>query len=211
MTPYSKKKIQNTYSKVTWIYNVWSFLTESKAHNQALQFGAIKNKESILEVAVGTGSFFEKILQLNPSGKNIGLDISDSMLKIARKRLKNYKNFRLISADAARIPFKANSFDLLINNYMLDLLPDQDHVPILKEFKRVLKPNGRLVVTTMAKARNWYSRPWHAIAKTPLLTGCKPFDLRNKIIKSGFVIKKSKYITQNTFPSLVIYAKLEFL
>jgi len=205
---YTKTDIENAYSKVAWIYDVWSKLTESKALRKALNFASINDGESILEVAVGTGSLFEQIINLNPNGRNEGLDISESMLRKARIRLKNYKNFNLIHEDAYNLPYENDTFDVLVNNYMFDLLPWEDYVDILQEFKRVLKPNGRLVITTMTDGREWYSKIWNVIArKAPsLLTGYRPVNLELIMKNVGFSVEKTEYITQNTFPSLVIYA-----
>jgi ubiquinone/menaquinone biosynthesis C-methylase UbiE len=205
---YSKTNIEKVYSKVTWIYDVWSKLTESKALRKALEFASIESGESVLEVAVGTGSLFEQIINLNPNGRNEGLDISESMLKKARIRLSKYKNFNLIHGDAYKLPYDDDTFDVLVNNYMFDLLPSEVYPSIFQEFKRVLKPNGRLVITTMTEGKEWYSRMWNIVArKAPsLLTGCRPVNLESIIKNVGFSVEKSEYITQNTFPSLVIYA-----
>jgi len=206
---YNKSTIENTYSKVAWVYDIWGQLTESRALRRALKFASVKNGESVLEVAVGTGRLFEQIVNSNSDGRNEGLDISKSMLQKAKKRLKKYDHFNLVHGDSSSLPYDANTFDGLINNYMFDLLPDEDYPIILNEFKRVLKPGGRLVITTMTNGNRWYSRIWDVIArKVPsLLTGCRPVNLESIISNTGFTIEKSEYITQNTFPSLVIYAK----
>ena len=205
---YSKSRIQKDYAKVAWVYDFWSFLTETRALKKSLEFAEIKDKEAVLEVAVGTGRAFKKIVELNPNGRNEGIDISEDMIKVARKRLRKYKHFKLKRGEAGKLPYKSNSFDILINSFMLDLLPEKDYKAILKEYKRVLKKNGRVVITTMTNGREWYSRFWDMVARKfpAVLTGCRPVDLEKEIKKAGFTIEKSEYITQNTFPSLVIYA-----
>ncbi|MBS3168636.1 methyltransferase domain-containing protein [Candidatus Woesearchaeota archaeon] len=206
---YNQSNIENSYSKFAWMYDLWSNLTESKAFRRVLEFISIKDGESILEIAVGTGILFEQIVRLNPKGRNEGLDLSESMLKKARIRLMKYKHFNLIHGDASRLPYNSNTFDILVNNYMLDLLPSEDYLSILREFKRVLKPGGKLVITTMTNGKEWYSKIWDFVAKIApsLLTGCRPVNLRSIIKSSGFKLEKSEYLTQNTFPSLIIYAR----
>ena len=70
------------------IYDIWGNLTESRARNRALELAEIKNGQNILEVAVGTGLAFYEIVKRNPDGTNIGVDISEGMLKRAEKRLR---------------------------------------------------------------------------------------------------------------------------
>lgn len=205
---YEKSEIEKAYSKVAWFYNAWSTLTESKALKKALEFASVKNGELVLEIAVGTGKLFEEIVKLNPRGRNEGLDISEPMLKKARKRLKEYEHFNLVYGDASRLPYDDDTFDVLINNYMLDLLPEKDHKLLLNEFRRVLKPGGRMILTTMTFGRTPASRIWDALSRNfpSLFTNCRPLNLETKVKENNFRIKKVEYISQNTFPSLVIYA-----
>ena len=66
---------QKSYKKVVWFYDLWSLLTESKAAKKVIDFAGIKGGETILEVACGTGVVFEQIVQMNPNGQNIGIDL----------------------------------------------------------------------------------------------------------------------------------------
>jgi ubiquinone/menaquinone biosynthesis C-methylase UbiE len=63
-----------------------AYLTESKARDRCLEIAAIQDGESVLEVAVGTGLAFERILKANPSGRNEGIDLTEAMLNRAEKR-----------------------------------------------------------------------------------------------------------------------------
>jgi ubiquinone/menaquinone biosynthesis C-methylase UbiE len=44
-------------------------------------------------------------------------------------------------------------FDVVMNQYLLDILPVEEFIPILSEFKRVLKNGGRLIPASMTKER----------------------------------------------------------
>lgn len=206
----SKEKTRKDYSKVAWFYDLWGLLTESKANKKLIELAQIKDGENILEVAVGTGKIFTKIVMNNQSGKNEGIDLSPSMLAYAAKKLEKFdkKSFNLQVGDAYEIPFNDNTFDLLINNYMLDLLPEKDFIKILNEFKRVLKPNGRIVISTMSFGVKWRNKFWHWLAKyfPNVLTGCRPISIHNYLEKTGFANIKTEQISQNTFPSEIIYA-----
>jgi ubiquinone/menaquinone biosynthesis C-methylase UbiE len=202
----SKDEVRQIYARLSKTYDIWSSLTEQKATTRALELARIRNGEKILEVAVGTGQVFEKILSLNADGRNEGIDLSPAMLAKAEKRLSGrFSGYSLKVADAFSLPFPDETFDLIVNNYMFDLLPEQDFSRVLREFKRVLKPGGRVVITTMTMGKRWYSRIWDRIARsTDLLAGCRPVSLVEDITRFGFQNIHVEYISQFTFPSLVI-------
>ena len=205
---FSENEVKDSDSKVAWFYDFWCWLTESKAAKKVIEIADIKDGESILEVAVGTGLVFKEILKRNPSGINKGIEISPSMLSRANKRLSklNNSNYKLEIGNAYHLPFKDNSFDLVVNNFMIDLLPEKDFEKILSEFYRVIKPSGRAVISTMAFGQKWYNKFWHWIArKLPdLLTGCRPVSIVHNLKEVGFIIEKTEQISQNTFPAEVI-------
>lgn len=204
-------KIKQDYSKVAWIYHFWGSLTESRAAEKVIEFALLNNNRKVLDVAVGTGMLFKKIVLKNEDGFTEGIDISPAMLKHAEKRMaeSGINNFALKEGNAYNLQYDDNSFDVVINNYMLDLLPEEDFTKILGEFYRVLKPGGRIVISSMATGDNWNNKLWFKISKKfpRLMTNCRPVSLKRNIIKSGFHNLHSVYINQNTFPSEVIKAE----
>ena len=162
----------------------------------------------MLEVATGTGLAFERILRANPSGRNEGIDLTEAMLARARKRAAKLgvKNYRLRMGDAYALDFPDGEFDLLINNYMFDLLPQQDFIGVLTEFRRVLRPGGRLAMVNMTKGERWYNRIWERIYRLnpAWLGGCRGVYVLPAMEKCGFVDTKREYISQMTFPSEVL-------
>jgi len=206
-TPSSTKR---NYKNVVWFYNFWSWLTESKAAKQVLNFAEIKDNETVLEVACGTGIVFEEIVKQNPKGKNIGIDLSPHMLAKAEKCLQKYdaKYFELKQGDVFKLNFKENTFDVLINNFMIDLMPAETFDSIAQTFYKLLKPNGRLVIATFSFGTKGVHKFWLWVAKTfpSLLTGCRPVSFKSHLLKAGFKIEQEKELSQNTFPSQVISA-----
>jgi ubiquinone/menaquinone biosynthesis C-methylase UbiE len=140
-----KGKVPETYRRIASLYDAWAWLTESRARKRCLELAAIQDGESVLEVAVGTGLAFERILEVNPSGRNEGIDLTDAMLARAERRAAQagHTNYRLRVGDAYALDFAEDSFDVLINNYMFDLLPEPDFPRVLGEFRRVLRACGR--------------------------------------------------------------------
>lgn len=203
-----KSEVPDTYRKVAPVYDLWAWLTESKARDRCLELAAIQDGESVLEVAVGTGLAFEKILRATPSGKVEGVDLTHEMLNRARRRAAatGLSNFRLSIGDAYDLDFADNSFDVLINNYMFDLLPERDFSVVLAEFSRVLRPRGRLVMVNMTVGQRWYNAVWTRIynLNPALLGGCRGVSLLSHLESTGFREPKREYLSQFTFPSEVI-------
>jgi len=198
------------YKKVAWFYNAWSWLTEKKAAGKVIEFAGIEDGKKILEMACGTGVVFEQIVKKNPGGVNVGIDLSPVMLNKAKKRLKKRSgNFELREGDVFDSGFEDNSFDIVINNFMVDLMPMESFDRIAREFHRLLKPGGVLAISTFSFGKKRINRIWFRVAKhfPELLTGCRPVSFSENLISAGFSIEKDLEISQNTFPSEVIKAR----
>lgn len=206
-----KNKTKTTYSKVVWFYDLWSWLTERKTHKYVIKLSEIKDGETILEVACGTGAVFEQIVKKNPNGENMGIDLSPEMLHKAIRRLKKAKfyNFQLEKGDVLQLDYEDNKFDLIVNNFMVDLMPFDTFDQIAEEFYRLTRPNGRVVISTFSFGKKKINKFWFWVAKKfpEILTGCRPVSFKDNLIKAGFEIEKSIEISQNTFPSEIIKAR----
>ena len=204
-------KTKTNYGKVVWFYDFWSWLTESKAAMSVIKFSEIKDGETVLEVACGTGVVFELIVKQNPNGENIGIDLSPDMLNKAKKRLKKLKSnhYEFREGDVLKLDFNDNSCDLVVNNFMVDLMPFATFDKIAEEFYRVTKPDGRVVISTFSFGKKKINKFWFWVAKKfpDILTGCRPVSFKENLVKAGFEIEKSIEISQNTFPSEIIKAR----
>ncbi len=207
----SEDKTKKEFKQVIWFYDFWGRLTESKAANVVLKLANIKNGNKVLDVACGTGEMLKKIIKQNPDGKNVGIDLSPDMLKKAAKKLEKYgnKNFELHEGNALHLNFPDNNFDLLINSYMVDLLPVVYFDKIASEFYRVLKNNGNVVISTFSFGTKNIHKFWYWVAKRfpKLLTGCRPVQFKQNLINAGFEIESEFEISQNSFPSQIIKAR----
>jgi ubiquinone/menaquinone biosynthesis C-methylase UbiE len=203
-----KSEVTKVYRGVAPIYDIWSMLTESKARNRCLELADIRDGQKILEVAVGTGSAFVEILKRNPHGSNIGIDLTTEMLSRAKSKAEKLGigNYSLEVGDAYALPYPNETFDLVLNNYMFDLLPEQDFPTILEGFFRVLKPGGKLVMANMTKAECWCSSFAELIyrVKPSLMGGCRGVYLLPYLESTGFKGMQREYISQMTFPTEVL-------
>jgi ubiquinone/menaquinone biosynthesis C-methylase UbiE len=205
----AKEQVPGVYDRVAPIYDLWAWLTEGKARRRCLELAAIRDGENVLEVAVGTGLAFTDILEANPTGRNEGIDLTRAMLARAEKKAarSGARNYRLRVGDAYALDYPDDSFDVLVNNYMFDLLPERDFTAVLDEFRRVLRPGGRLAMVNMTQGERWYNGLWrHVYAMNPaLLGGCRGVSLLPFLRECGFEQTTREYVSQFTFPSEVVF------
>lgn len=202
--------IGTVYDKIAPLYDVWGIMAESRARNRALSLAQIKDGQAILEVAVGTGLAFSEIVKKNPNGTNTGVDLSPGMLEKAQKRVSRLSaaNYSLGTGTAFDLRVEDESVDTLVNSYMFDLIPFDDMDRIIKEFRRVLKKEGKLILVNMTQGEGWGSKVYDLIyAMSPeLMGGCRGVSLSEKLQANGFKVESREYIQQLLFPSEVILA-----
>jgi ubiquinone/menaquinone biosynthesis C-methylase UbiE len=205
-----QNQIGSVYDNIAPIYDIWGKLTESHARNRAIELAAIKDGQTILEVAVGTGLAFYEIVKRNPNGVNIGIDLSQGMLAKAKKRLSRLSetNYSLDVGTAFDLSIENESIDILLNNYMFDLIPFEDMNKILLEFKRVLKKNGKIILVNMTEGERFGSRIYDFIYKISpkIMGGCRGVKLTERLEQYGFKVEAREYFQQMLFPSEVILA-----
>ncbi len=103
----------------------------------------LQKGQRVLEVGVGTGLS----LPLYPSGVSVvGIDLSESMLSKAHARLKSHPPLahveELRCLDAQEMDFPDKSFDIVVAMYVASVVPNPEK--LVKEMRRVCKPNGKL-------------------------------------------------------------------
>ena len=205
-----QEEVRKLYDRTAWFYDAWAILTESKSQKRAIEIASIQNGTSILDMAVGTGRLFREIMKRNSSGHNYGIDISQGMLAKAKNKLSKQENqnYSLEIGSAFDIKMDDGSIDTLFNNYMFDLIAFNQMGDIIKEFKRVLKPSGKLVLVNMTKGENFGANFYEFIYRISptLMGGCRGVQQTNLLTQHGFQVKSREYIQQMLFPSEVILA-----
>jgi ubiquinone/menaquinone biosynthesis C-methylase UbiE len=206
----SQDEAAGLYDRLSGVYDLWGKLTESRARNRALELAGIGNGLSVLEVAAGTGLAFVEIAKRNPDGRNVGIDISQGMLEKAERRLNRagLSNYSLSLGSALDIQHENETFDVLLNNYMFDLLDENDWPQVLQEFHRVLKPGGKLVLANMTLGERAGSGIYESLyhLSPSLMGGCRGVRLSGPLADHGFEVKSREYHQQALFPSEVILA-----
>jgi len=206
----SQDEVRNVYNRIAPVYDLWGTLTETRARQRGIELAGIQDGEWILDVAAGTGMILTEVVLRNPNGKTAAIDISEGILQRARAKLKDTRaQVELKQGSAFEIPFPAGTFDLLINGYMFDLMPQVSFPQILAEFKRVLKTEGRLVLINMTEGERWGSHfyEWLYHQSPALMGGCRGVKLTGPLEQAGYQVLTREYRQQLIFPSEVILAK----
>ncbi len=135
--------IQTEYSRLAPRYDRrWSFYINATIQ-KTINCLDLKPQERILDLGCGTGTLIQSLLTLVPEAEIVGLDCSDAMLSVARQKLPNSVELHLGSADS--LPFPSENFNLVISTSAFHYFCNPSLV--IQEAKRILKPNGCLVIT----------------------------------------------------------------
>jgi 2-polyprenyl-3-methyl-5-hydroxy-6-metoxy-1,4-benzoquinol methylase len=148
-------------------------------------------KNNVLDIGCGFGHFMSA---LQKSNFTVGIDNNAVTVKIGKKKL-SIEN--ILVSDATYLPFKQNSFDWIIANQILEHLESPEK--FLMEIWNVLKPDGRLFLTT--PNRLVYLRPrtpkkmvlgllgWYKIDPTHIKEYTS-WELKKLLAKNNFKIER---------------------
>lgn len=100
----------------------------------------------LLDVGCGTGRFLDFAKQAWPRLPVLGLDMSEAYIREARRHLSRWGWLKLIVGNGEALPVPDASQDAVTSIFMFHELPPKVRRTIFREFARVLKPGGRLVV-----------------------------------------------------------------
>lgn len=146
-----------------------------------------------LEIGTGTGVMPCWLGPLNK--KMICVDFSANMLKIAKKNCKNFPNIKFIKADLNFLPFKKNTFDLVIKRLASDNL---------KEVRRVLKQNGSFLNFTNGQKDGKELKEMFGLSLHESTQ-----EYRKKLLNYGFTLKLSKkFLFKEIYHDLKILIKI---
>ncbi len=108
--------------------------------------GRDQRRLKLLDVGCGTGRFLDCFKQAWPRLPALGVDMSEAYVAEARRHLKHWCWINLIVAKGEAIPLENDSQDAVTSIFMFHELPPKVRRIVFREFARVLKPGGRLVV-----------------------------------------------------------------
>jgi len=141
---------------------VWGFAGDCDPVGKALALLPGQFDGVLLDVPVGTGIFTASLYRRYPSATIIGVDISMNMLQKARARFgeQGVNNVHLIKADAAHLPIRDATVDMVLSMNGWHAFADKQGT--IAQMRRVLRPGGKLIacgyVRGARRASDWFVR-----------------------------------------------------
>ena len=119
----------------------------------------LQKNQRIADIGSGTGLFAELLLQ--EKYEVVCIEPNEEMRKAAEKRLSHYKTFSSFSQRAEHTSLDAHSIDLIV---VATAFHWMEPVATKKEFKRILKPNGNIVlIWNIRKTDNPFLKEYHLL------------------------------------------------
>jgi len=131
-----------------FVVQFMAFGQARRLRRKSIDAAQIKPGECILDVGCGTGDLtLLAKAQAGSTGQIYGIDAAPEMIDVARSKAARAKaevDFRV--AVIERLPFPAESFDVVLSSLMMHHLPADLKPQALSELRRVIKPGGRLLI-----------------------------------------------------------------
>ena len=206
------QRTRRVYDRMAAVYPLSTMFFHSRAHRCALAASGIRDGMRVLEVATGSGEMFRRLVQANPRGATVGVDLSPNMA--ARTQRHARRDFPSASAhcqavDARHMPFRDAAFDAVVCCYLLELLSADDIVRTVREFHRVLRERGTLSLVLIGQNTAVFNGMYRMVGKVaPAFWGRQVEQSIPEVIEAiAFRIEQDHMVKQTGYPSRVLVAR----
>lgn len=169
-------------------------------------FGMVPPNATVLDIGCGNGRLYQELAKNQVN--YIGIDSADRLIEVAKQK---YPEARFIVADMTKIPLQEGIADVIFSIASFHHLPtDELRIQALREMKRLLKPDGKVIMLNWNLYSNWargkdfssdengdFYIPWKDAKKQVLATryyhGFMLEDLHDLAEQAGLMIEKQYY------------------
>jgi ubiquinone/menaquinone biosynthesis C-methylase UbiE len=184
------------YTKISRFYDRLSERSEAPVRKRGLELLAAAPGDLVVEVGFGTGHGLAALREsVGGEGRVVGFDLSEGMILQARRNLQGSPagdSALLACGNALELPLADGLADAMFSSFTLELFDTPDIPRALAEWRRVLRPGGRLVVVSLSKRPNelavkafeWSHRHF------PNFVDCRPIYVEDALREAGFAIER---------------------
>lgn len=219
-------RVREMFTAIAHAYDlnnrVHSFGLDQSWRRRAVLLAAPVQGATVLDVACGTGDLTQAFARAG-AGKVIGLDYTPAMLDYARAKSAraggDSAKIQYVHGDAQELPYADHSFDIVSIAFGIRNVADPSKA--IREFRRVLRPGGRLVILEFSRPRSRFIRFFHGIYTNHIMpwtatllardgsgayrylprsvqTFLDPEQLCNQLISTGFSKVSQHVLTMGT-------------
>ena len=143
-----KRDIRQSFNQSAASYDAAAVLQQEIGQRLLSRLELMKIKpKCILDLGAGTGTLTAELVRKYRRAHVLGLDLAESMLSIARDKKPWLGSAHFVCGDAECLPLASNSVDMIISNLTVQWCEDLDQV--FTEFRRILRPGGVLLFSTL--------------------------------------------------------------
>jgi len=189
---------------------------EDAAIDDLIAHASLEQAETVFELGCGTGRLALRLLseQLPPSASYLGIDVSQTMIDLAKHRLLPFSERAKVerSDGSMRFPLPDHSVDRFVSTYVFDLLSDQDIRDAIREAHRVLKPGEKLCLASLTGGITPVSRVVSALwsltfrLRASPVGGCRPIRLASYLERHAWSVDYRSVVVRFGISSEVLVA-----
>lgn len=178
---------------------------ETTALRTLLRLGSIGRSDDLLDVGTGTGAVLRTLDAEGTRPRSVvGCDPTAAMLLRVPPLPAGWE---LRAAEPTRLPADDASADVVTCSYVLHVLDAEIRAALLAEVRRVLRPGGRFVATTVWLPPRLTRGAFALAARTaPTMLGLRPLDPRGDVRAAGLGVRRAAQ-TRHGYPSLTLLAR----
>ncbi len=190
---------------------------ENRALATLTAHAGFQHAHAVFEFGCGTGRFAQELLTqfLPTEARYLGIDISETMVGLARQRLAQWNSRASVRHVDGSLPLDLpeSSFDRFVSTYVLDLLSAEQMVAVITEAARLLSDSGLLCLVSLTEGRTPVSRfvsgAWAGFhrLRPQLVGGCRPIQILPALAPATWNVAYHTLVTAFGVPSEIVIAR----